>query len=389
MRTKRNRLSVSAIAAVVIMALGGLLSTNANAAPSFELFGHNNSASAIVKIDTSTGAPTTVGPTGLASGASGMATSRASTVTAIGTFAAGTHYGLLRAGGSDHVVVVDTTSGAATSVVTTSRLIGGRGIGFGSDGKTLYVIEGSGLLSTVDLTSGVVTLVANTGRGAASLEWDPVSGTFLTISGGTLYSVTEAGVSSAAIGSTGGSACTLTRDPGTGTWFTIIGGTLQTLNPLTGATSPVSASPTGIGPVCGTAFAPARALTFAVDIDIKPNSDPSSFGCKSKGSIPVAVLGSSTFDATTIDADTVLFGVTGAETGEVHNKKGTAKRHVEDFNGDGFLDMIFHFDFQSTGFSCGDIQPGEKSADLIGILTGELDDGTAIQGDDILRLTGK
>ena len=102
------------------------------------------------------------------------------------------------------------------------------------------------------------------------------------------------------------------------------------------------------------------ACATEVEIDIKPNSDPSSIGCRSKGSIPVAVLGSSTFDATEIDSDTVVFGVTGTKTGEVHQKKGSAKRHVEDYNDDGFADMIFHFDFRTTGFSCADIPSGDN-----------------------------
>jgi len=126
-----------------------------------------------------------------------------------------------------------------------------------------------------------------------------------------------------------------------------------------------------------------------VDIDIKPNSVPSSFGCNSKGSVPVAVLGSPTFDATAIDADTVRFGKVGDEAAEVHQKKGSAKPHVEDFNGDGDLDMIFHFRLVDTGFSCSDIPAGDKSADVTGNLTGKLDDGTDIVGQGTLHLVGK
>ncbi len=270
---KRNRVLVLAIAVVVLFAFGGPLSTDARAATTFELFGHRNTPGTIEKFDTSADIPTVVGSTGFGPVPSGMATSRASTVTAIGTLAAGMHFGLL----AKDVVAVDTVTGLATLVVTTSRAIGGRGIGFGSDGATPFAIEtpAGGPLSTIDLITGVVTLVGNTGRPSASLEWDPVSGTFLTISFGTLYSITEAGVSSAAIGSQGVGACTLTRDPGTGTWFTILGSRLHTLNPLTGARALVPSAPNRLGTVCGTAFAPARPISFAVDIDIKPNSDPS------------------------------------------------------------------------------------------------------------------
>ena len=374
------RFFIWAIAFIALAAVAGPLASGASATDAFELFGHDNENSEIEMIDTSTGVETTVGPTGLSSRASAMATSRASADTAIGTLEAGTNFALLEVGATDHVVVIDTVTGAATIVVTTSREIKGRGIGFGSDGSTLFVIEGNGEgpLSTIDLTTGVVTLVANTGTPSDSLQWDPVSGSFLTISDGNLHSVTEAG-----------EACTISMDPGTGTWYTIIGGHLSTLDPLTGSTTVVTGAPATLGLVCGTAFAPVTHHPSGVHIDIKPNSDPSSYSCKSRGNIPVAVLGSSTFDATQIDAGTVLFGATGSETGEVHTKKGIASRHVEDFNEDGFDNMIFHFDFRSTGFSCDDIPPGEKSVEIAGLLTGELEDGTPIEGEDILRLTSK
>ena len=53
---------------------------------------------------------------------------------------------------------------------------------------------------------------------------------------------------------------------------------------------------------------------------------------------------------------------------------------------DGAQDMVFHFLFGDTGFSCGDIPDGDKSANLTGTLTGETQDGTAIGGLDNLRL---
>jgi hypothetical protein len=42
-----------------------------------------------------------------------------------------------------------------------------------------------------------------------------------------------------------------------------------------------------------------------LDIDIKPGSCPNPFNGKSKGSVPVAILGSATFDVTTIDLDSL------------------------------------------------------------------------------------
>lgn len=129
---------------------------------------------------------------------------------------------------------------------------------------------------------------------------------------------------------------------------------------------------------------------ISAEIDIKPGSFPSSWPCeKIDDGIPVAILSTDTFDATTVHADTVFFGTTNTATDEVHKKDGKAKRHVEDVNKDGLPDMVFHFRFGDTGFSCADIPDTENSVDLTGILTGATNDGTAIQGQDTLRLVRK
>ena len=70
-------------------------------------------------------------------------------------------------------------------------------------------------------------------------------------------------------------------------------------------------------------------------IDIKPGSDDNSINLKSKGVVPVAVLTTDDFDAGTIDPGTVLFaGV------------GPVRSTLEDVDGDGDLDMLFHFKTQ-------------------------------------------
>ena len=110
--------------------------------------------------------------------------------------------------------------------------IAGRGIDFGADGKTLYVIENKpgGPLSTINLITGEVTLVANTNKPAASLEWDPDTGEFLAVSGLRLYDITETGVATSPRGYFSG-VCTITRDPLTDIWYTIYGSVLYTFDP--------------------------------------------------------------------------------------------------------------------------------------------------------------
>ena len=107
-----------------------------------------------------------------------------------------------------------------------------------------------------------------------------------------------------------------------------------------------------------------------VEIDIKPGSYPNSINLKSKGVIPVAILTSEDFDATTIDADTVRFGPGEAE-------KAHKRAHVKDADGDGDLDLVFHFRTEDTGIA---------SDDTEACLTGETFGGVAFVGCDSIRV---
>ncbi len=113
-------------------------------------------------------------------------------------------------------------------------------------------------------------------------------------------------------------------------------------------------------------------LSIQVTIDVKPDSFPNSVNPKSKGVIPVAVLTTDDFDATTIDPLSVKFGPN--EAGEVHDVG-----HEEDVDGDGDTDLILHFSTQTTGIACGDTSV---------TLTGETFDGQTIQGTDSIQTVG-
>ncbi len=111
---------------------------------------------------------------------------------------------------------------------------------------------------------------------------------------------------------------------------------------------------------------------LVVGIDIKPGSFPNSINPRSQGVIPVAILTTDTFDATTVDPTTVRFGVTGTEAAPVQSA-------LEDVDGDGDTDMILHFNTQDTGIIC-----GTTSA----FLTGETLDGQMIEGSDSIKTAG-
>jgi len=78
-------------------------------------------------------------------------------------------------------------------------------------------------------------------------------------------------------------------------------------------------------------------------IDIKPGSDPNSINPESRGVIPVAILGSNTFDAADVDVSTLVFGPGLAVP--LHQNA----LHLEDVNNDGFTDLVTHYRTQETG----------------------------------------
>ncbi len=120
-----------------------------------------------------------------------------------------------------------------------------------------------------------------------------------------------------------------------------------------------------------------RQFVVTVSVDLKPGSDTNPLNLSSHGVVPVAVLGSADFDATTIDPATVRFGVSGTEAAPAHGG------HVEDVNGDGVLDMVF--EFPSTMLGIPATTPGGSAVPLK--LTGKTVDGQAFQGEDVAQIT--
>jgi uncharacterized delta-60 repeat protein len=113
-------------------------------------------------------------------------------------------------------------------------------------------------------------------------------------------------------------------------------------------------------------------LVRDVAVDIKPDSSANTINLKSHGAIPVAILTTEAFDATTVAPRSVRFGPGGAT--EAH---GTG--HLADMNQDGEPDLVLHFRTQETGIQC-----GETSASLTGQTVG----GESIEGSDSIKTVG-
>lgn len=112
--------------------------------------------------------------------------------------------------------------------------------------------------------------------------------------------------------------------------------------------------------------------TLQISIDIKPGSASiPPLNPRSKGKIPVALLGAENFDVGAIKADSVTFGHSGTER-SLH-KCGEAA----DVNGDAWMDVVCHFENQAAGF-----EPTDDEA----ILRGELEDGRSFEGRGWLKM---
>ena len=79
-----------------------------------------------------------------------------------------------------------------------------------------------------------------------------------------------------------------------------------------------------------------------VIVDIKPGSVPNSVNLKSKGVLPVAILGTEDFDVNDVDIDSLLFG-----DPLLIDNGGTAvsplRSSLVDISGDGLLDLTLKF----------------------------------------------
>ena len=79
--------------------------------------------------------------------------------------------------------------------------------------------------------------------------------------------------------------------------------------------------------------------TIPILIDVKPGSDVNPINLGSKGTTPVAILGTDTFDVTTVDVASVRFAGAPVRT----KPNGTLHFSYEDVNKDGRLDLMMHF----------------------------------------------
>jgi hypothetical protein len=102
-------------------------------------------------------------------------------------------------------------------------------------------------------------------------------------------------------------------------------------------------------------------------IDVRPDSTDNPVNPGSNGMLPVALLGSESFDVQEVDPDSLALGVNGAPAQSVD---------YADANGDGFVDLVGLYHTPDTGTAYGDTSI---------CLTGTTKDGVELAGCDAIR----
>jgi hypothetical protein len=136
-----------------------------------------------------------------------------------------------------------------------------------------------------------------------------------------------------------------------------------------------------------------ESITVPVAVDIRPASCPNPLNLKSRGLIPVAILGSQDLDVNSIDiASTRLAGT--APVRSNFEDVATPATDVNDCNcttagPDGYRDLVLKFKTQDIAKQLiKDVGEIEKNAAIELTLTGFLTTGRPIKGTDCIRIVG-
>ena len=123
-----------------------------------------------------------------------------------------------------------------------------------------------------------------------------------------------------------------------------------------------------------------------IAVDIKPGSYPNPLNVKSKGVLPVAILGTTAFDVSDVDPDSLMFFNPNA-AGVPGYSEHPLRSAFEDVDGDGLVDLVSHFNAENLMTICPTFEPDGTEMELH--LVGALIDGTPLEGMDTVRIINK
>jgi len=113
-----------------------------------------------------------------------------------------------------------------------------------------------------------------------------------------------------------------------------------------------------------------------VTIDIKPGNSDNTINLKSKGTVPVGILSTDTFDATRIDPSSATLASAPVKL----KGKGTPIFSIKDLNDDGIDDMQVNIETSALDVSAVHIGAIFKAVTI---------DGIAVMGSDVVRVVNE
>jgi len=356
---------------VTLLMVGGVSSAG-------ELYGASDVG--LYSIDTSSAALTYIGPLNIATGLAGNPID-------------GELY--LTAGGSPSQLAILDPDTAAGTLAGSFDVPGISGLSYNPNDGCVYGSQtsqgGGNSLYKFDLATGDVTEVglfpsAGTPDGytlsITGLAFDPNSSTLYgTTCNGRVYTV-DLGTANtiAEVGSFGYFVAGLAYAPDSGLLYattTFPNDNLQliAMDPASGAVAAIGQTKVDDTNIKIFGLAYMSDAVIAVDIDIKPGSFPNPINLGSNGLVPVAILSSVDFDATTVDESTVeLAGAMVAIRG-----KNRYLAAVEDVNGDQLPDLVCHVETQN-------LVDEDMFQDGYALVTGETFLGQSFEGWDEITI---
>lgn len=293
--------------------------------------------------------------------------------------------GTIIAPGQTITVVVSVAPGSS---FTELGVVGDLDIGF-SDVKTAPPYEFSLFVQKFEAGKAKLTAVAKTSSGSAVFSQSvtinvetPAVLTAMKTSPKRIFFRRPGGQGSISVTGTFDDGSTLNITRSTRITYTSNDPTVATVS-STGIVTAVGPGPIGIPEIStniivsyGNKSVNVPVIIHPIDnvtIDIKPGSHPNSINLGSHGTVPVAILSTADFDATTVDP----LSVTLANAHVKLKGKGTPMASSQDVNGDGRLDLVVHVETEAL-----ELSPTSKKA----ILDGKTFSGMVIRGLDSVRV---
>jgi len=134
-----------------------------------------------------------------------------------------------------------------------------------------------------------------------------------------------------------------------------------------------------------------QAVALVTEFDIKPQSCPNPLNVTSEGVLPVAILGTDNFDVNDIDVSTVQLAGVAPLRSSIEDEAAPLSNRQDECDcttdgADGFDDLTLKFDTQTIVAALGPVNDGDE---IVLTITGNLTDGTPIEGKDCVIIKSK